>query len=374
MRVLHVVDTPQLRGAEVFASDLVRALNEQSVSQRVAVLRPGGSGRVRFDAPVHLLGSNGWMTPGLRIRPQAVRALRRLIREWRPNIVQAHGGSTLKHAIPAALGLPTRVVYRQIGPTPSRMFGYIKRAGYGVLMGRVDRVVAVGESVRRNALEVLRVPGGRVVTIPNAVDSERIRPTAGREAIRHSLDVPLLSPVILSLGALTWEKNPVAHVDIGARVLDRRPDAIHMLVGDGPMRREVEASIHRRGLEGRILMLGARADVADLLAASDVLLFASRPDGMESMNASVIEAGMLGVPSAAYAVGGVPEVVLDGVTGRLTRVGDVDGIAAVVSDLLVDSEARHRMGEAARERYLSEFDIRVIAPMYLRLYEQLLAS
>jgi L-malate glycosyltransferase len=373
VRVLHVVDTPQLRGAEVFASDLVRALNEQSVSQRVAVLRPGGSGRVRFDAPVHLLGSNGRMTPGLRIHAQALRALRRLVREWRPNIVQAHGGSTLKYSIPAALGLPTRVVYRHIGPTPSRMFGYIKRAGYGVLMGRVDRVVAVGESVRRNALEVLRVPGGRVVTIPNAVDSQRIRPTAGREAVRHSLDIPVASPVVLSLGALTWEKNPVAHVDIGARVLHQRPDAIHLLVGDGPMRQEVEASIHRRGLEGQMLMLGARPDVADLFAASDVLLFASRPDGMESMNASVIEAGMLGIPAVGYAVGGVPEVIVEGTTGYLIPAGDVDGLAARVLQLLANPEKRRVMGVAAREHCLARFDIRSIAPKYLELYEELMS-
>lgn len=121
-------------------------------------------------------------------------------------------------------------------------------------------------------------------------------------------------------------------------------------------------------------MLGAQADVADFFVASDVLLFASRPDGMESMNASVIEAGILGIPAAAYAVGGVPEIVVDKVTGRLTRHGDIDGLAACVLELFEDRRAARAMGEAARERYLSRYDIKVIAPMYLDLYKELIHS
>jgi glycosyltransferase involved in cell wall biosynthesis len=118
-------------------------------------------------------------------------------------------------------------------------------------------------------------------------------------------------------------------------------------------------------------MLSGTADAPDLIAMSDVLLLASRT---ESMTAVVIEAGMLRIPTASYAVGGVPEVVVDKVTGRLTRTGDVAGLATCVLELLEDATASQAMGEAARERYLSLFDIRDIAPKYLELYEQLVLS
>jgi glycosyltransferase involved in cell wall biosynthesis len=180
--------------------------------------------------------------------------------------------------------------------------------------------------------------------------------------------------MILSLGALTWEKDPIAHVEIGARVLHRLPEAVHVMVGDGPMRREVESVVRGRAPDGRILVLGAQTNVADFLAASDVLLFASRADGMESMNASVIEAGMLGIPAAAYAVGGVPEIVVDGVTGRLAPAGHTENLAAIVLELLLSPEASRVMGEAARKRYLSLYDIRSVAPRYLDLYQELVAS
>jgi glycosyltransferase involved in cell wall biosynthesis len=265
-------------------------------------------------------------------------------------------------------------VYRKIGPTPPEIAGPIKRVAHGFLMRRADRVVAVGEAVRRNTVEMFRVRPERLVTIPNAVDPRRMRPKRNREANREALGIPSESPVILSLGALTWEKDPLAHVEVCARVVQRHPEAMHIMVGEGSMRREVEAAIHRHGLEGRVLLLGAQTDVADFFVASDVLLFASRPDGMESMNASVIEAGMLGIPAAAYAVGGVPEIVVDGVTGRLTRHGDIDGLAASVLELLEDHGASRAMGEAARERYVSRYDIGVIAPMYLDLYKELVDS
>lgn len=374
MRVLHVVDTRQLRGAEVFASDLIRALNGTGISQCVCVLGSGEDGRVQYDAPARVLGANGRLAPAIRIRPRTLRGLRRLIDQWQPDVVQAHGGSTLKYTIPALVGRRTRMVYRQIGPTPPERIGHLRRMAYRLLMRRADRVVAVGEAVRRNVVQLFGVPADRLITISNAVDPRRLQTTRSREAIRSALGISPSSPMILSLGALTWEKDPIAHVEIGAHVLHRLPEAVHLMVGDGPMRREVESVVRRRAPEGRILVLGAQTNVADFLAASDVLLFASRADGMESMNASVIEAGMLGIPAAAYAVGGVPEIVVDRVTGRLTPSGHIEDLAAIVLELLLSPEASRVMGEAARKRYLSLYDIRTVAPQYLGLYKELVSS
>lgn len=371
VKVLHVVDSRQLRGAEMFASDLIRALGGADVSQRVAVVHDGGTVGVQYAAPSHVLGSNGWRVPGVGIRLRALNALRTLIGTWRPDIVQAHGGDSLKYTIPASMGRDTPIVYRKIGATPQDVFGAVKRAGHGRLMRRATRIVAVAEAVRREVVESFRIPSGRVITIPNAVDPRRMNPTRGRDATRRALGIPLTSPVILSLGALTWEKDPVAHVEIGARVLSRRPEAIHVIVGDGPLRTEVEAAIQERRLNGRIQLLPARADVPDLLAMSDVLLLASRTEGMPGC---VIEAGMMGLPVAAYAIAGLPDVVVDGVTGFLIAAGDIHGMAAHIVELFEDPKVSRAMGEAARERCLSLFRIDAVAPQYLELYERLIGS
>jgi glycosyltransferase involved in cell wall biosynthesis len=108
--------------------------------------------------------------------------------------------------------------------------------------------------------------------------------------------------------------------------------------------------------------------VGETLAAADVLLLTSKTEGMP---AALIEAGAMGVPAAAYRVGGVPEVVEHGQTGLLAKSGDVPGLAACVLELLRSEENRAVMGQAARERCRSRFDIHTIATRYLELFQEL---
>jgi glycosyltransferase involved in cell wall biosynthesis len=110
--------------------------------------------------------------------------------------------------------------------------------------------------------------------------------------------------------------------------------------------------------------------VANILSASDVLLFTSQAGSMEGMPATIIEAGMAGIPAVAYSVAGVPEVIQDGVTGLLASPGDVDMVTGQVVGLVSDPERRRRLGQGAREAYLRSFDIRVVAPRYAEIYEE----
>jgi glycosyltransferase involved in cell wall biosynthesis len=373
LRILHVVATGKRRGAEVFASDLVRALDGEGISQHVAVIR-GDQLEVVFDAPCAFLGDGTGRLPGLGVNGRALRNLRALIRAYEPDVIQAHGGEALKYATSTLARRGQRVVYRRIGGAPRRLTGGIRRTAYGVLMRRADRIVAVAEDVRRETVNLFRVAPHKVVTIPNAVDLTRLTVTKSRDETRSALGIPRGTPMIVSMGAITWEKDPLAHLRVTARVLRDVGEITHVWMGDGPMREELRTAAVEEGLDGRLLMLGNRTDVADVLAAADVLLFASRADGMEGMPATIIEAGIAGVPVAGYAVAGVPEVVLDGTTGFLVPPGDVDGLAERVVKLLGDEKGRRAIGESARKHCLARFDIGMVAPRYLSLYEEMMSS
>ena len=373
MRVLHVVASGDMRGGSVFASDLVKWMSKENVTQRVAVLRSSGRTEVSFHAPTELLGPDTRRLPGLRVSLTNLGALRSLIKRWNADVIQVHGGEPMKYVLSAA-PWHTPIVYRRIGAAPAWITKGVQRQTHGFLMRRASCVVAVAEAIRQEAIRLFGVSPRRVVTIPNAVDSSRLLVEKGRDATRDALGIPRDAPVSLSLAALTWEKDPLGHVDIADRVLRDEPSAIHVIVGDGPMRAEIHNAIRVRGLEGRVLSVGRRSDIADLLTASDVLVFASRSDGMEGMPASVIEAGMLGVPTAAYAIVGVPEVVIDGTTGLLVPPGDRRALARRVLELIRDEEARRSMGERARERCCSLFDMRTVGPAYLDLYRNLVRT
>jgi len=374
MRVLHLVNTGKRRGAETFASDLVAALNQEGVTQAVAVLHGSTPGAVAFDAPVTVLGPDGSGGRSVRMAPRLLSEVRSHLQNWGPDLVHAHGGDTLKYSTLAAPRLRIPVVYRSIGLAPDWILRGPRRVAYSFLLRRANRVVAVADVIRRQLLDVFGLSEERVVTIPNAADPRRLEPSRDREDVRRELGIPPAHRVLLSLGALSWEKDPMSHLEVASRIMGRLPDVTHLVVGDGPMRQQVEQAVSARGLDGRVLVLGSRGDVADLLCASDIVLFASRPDGMEGMPAAIIEAGMLGLPVVGYAVAGAGDVILDGQSGRLVAPGDLDGLVECTLELLDNEAKRRRLGEAAAERCRSRYDIRTVAGQYLTVSEQLIGE
>lgn len=369
MRILHLLASNEHRGAEVFAADLINALKASGIEQSVAILRWSRARRLAFDAPMTLLGVG--RTSGIRLDVGAVVRLGRLIHRWRPDVVQAHGGEALKHAIPAALLRGVPVVYRKIGATPRWRVGPLRRAGYGHLMRHAARVVAVGEAIRHEAVREFGVPPSRVECIPNAVDPRRLECGRTRTQIRRELGLSASTRVVVSVGALEWEKDPVAHLRVIAPLVLQRQQVMYLVAGDGPLRSDVEREIQRHGLDGKVRLLGTRTDIADLMTASDVLLLASRTEGMP---ANLIEAGMSGLPVVAPAIGSIPEVVVHESTGLLAMPGDIEELRSCVARLLVDDGARRSMGETARSWCRSKFDIGVVAPRYATLYDTLRGS
>jgi glycosyltransferase involved in cell wall biosynthesis len=363
-RLLHVVATARRRGAELSAVDLIGALPER-IHQRVAVLRGGAANDLTYPAPAEVLSGTG-QGAGRRFDPGVARRLSRLISRVAPDVVLAHGGDPLKYLAPALLRGSPPVVYRRIGATPDWMAGRSRRSVYDLMIRRAARVVAVAEEMRRQLVAGSGVPADSVVVIPNGVDPERVRPLHGRAATRRDLGLADEAPVVLSLGALTEEKDPLAVVRIAAQVVRSVPGARHLLVGEGPLRLRAEAEAARLGLGAGLLMLGPRSDIGDLLAAADVLLLPSRTEGLP---AAAVEAGLAGLPVVASRVGGVPEVVDDGVTGLLVEPGDVEGFAAAVAGLLGSPARRRALGEAAVVRCEEGFSIERLAPRWAEVLE-----
>jgi glycosyltransferase involved in cell wall biosynthesis len=374
VRVLHVITSGARRGGDVFASDLVDLLRREDVDQRVAVLRRTEGLTVPFAVPVMILGSGRWSLPGVNMDLFAAMALRRIVTGWRPDIVQAHGGEPYKYALAATARRQTPVIYRRIGGAPSWIRRGARRLVHAQLMRRAGCIVAVADAVRQETIALFGVDPSRIVVIPNGVSVDRIQSIRGRTGARDALGIPEDAVVVLSLGALTWEKDPMTHLEIAAKVIQMRQNAVHLFVGDGPLRHQLENRIEELGLSGRCHVLGSRSELGDIFAASDVLLFASRADGMEGMPATIIEAGMAGLPVAAYSIMGVPEVIQHGVTGLLAPAGDVRALTTNVVELIDDPKARGAMGVASRRLGRTLFDIERVVPRYLDVYSNLVEA
>jgi N-acetyl-alpha-D-glucosaminyl L-malate synthase BshA len=176
--------------------------------------------------------------------------------------------------------------------------------------------------------------------------------------------------ILMHLSNFRPVKRVVDTVKIFARVVREIPAQL-VLVGDGPDRSAAEWLAHDLGIQSKVHFLGKQERVNELLPLADILLM---PSELESFGLAALEAMACKVPSIATWVGGVPELIDDGVTGLLYPVGDIEAMSLGASSLLKDKERLEAMREAGRKTAQKRFCSTLVVPQYVRYYEAVLAG
>jgi len=195
----------------------------------------------------------------------------------------------------------------------------------------------------------------KYVTIRSGIDLERFRhPERPREAVRAELGIPADAPVVGTVTRLSAQKAPLDFVAAAAAVAEAPPQVHFVVVGDGPLRPQVEAEIAARGLRDRVHLTGLRRDIPDLMHSFDVFALSSLWEGLPRVLPQAMAAAL---PIVATAVDGNAEAVREGVNGLLTPPGQPEAFAAALLELLGDPEVARRMGRAGLEM-VDEFGAR----------------
>jgi glycosyltransferase involved in cell wall biosynthesis/GT2 family glycosyltransferase len=207
--------------------------------------------------------------------------------------------------------------------------------------------------------------------IRSGIPLSRFSPDRDRGAeIRSRLGLKADDIVVGSVGRLSPQKNPRDFVRVAGLLSRGRPNLRFVYVGDGPMRAEVEGAIESDGLSDRVLLLGVRDDVPDLLRAMDVFILTSLWEGLPRV---VLQALATGVPVVAYDTAGIEEAVSEGANGYLVAPGDVDGMVSKLGALVDDPELRGRLSAAASGEFEASFTedtmIRDLEDLYASLTE-----
>jgi glycosyltransferase involved in cell wall biosynthesis len=192
---------------------------------------------------------------------------------------------------------------------------------------------------------------------------------ADRVMIRRQLGLPLNSPVIGTIGRFSAQKNPLDWVRVAGIIGRARPEVCFIMVGDGPLRPQVEAIIKQEGLADRIILTGLRRDASQLLAAMDIFMLASLWEGLPR---TIPAAQAMGLPVVANRADGTTEAIQDGLNGYLCTPGDLEGMASRVSTLLDDPALRAGMGQQGRSKAVAQFDLYNMIEGIDRLYRQLM--
>ncbi|MDP2835158.1 MAG: glycosyltransferase [Pseudomonadota bacterium] len=150
------------------------------------------------------------------------------------------------------------------------------------------------------------------------------------------------------------------------RVIQAHPNATLLIIGDGPLRADLERQTAELGLGRHVRFLGMRDDVPELLVALDVVVLCSLSEGL---SLTLLEQSAAGSSMVATDVGGNPEIIEDGITGLLVPVGDEAALAGAINRLLDDPERAHAIGQAARLQFMREFTLARMVSRYVEVYE-----
>ena len=226
-----------------------------------------------------------------------------------------------------------------------------------------DGATAVSDYLRQETYDHFNVSNG-IEVIPNFIDTERFQ-RQNKEHFKQAL-CPNGEKVIVHVSNFRPVKNATQVVDVFHRLRQDDLAVKLLLVGDGPDRVPAERHARDLGVYDDIRFLGKQDPIEEILSISDVFLM---PSGSETFGLAALEAMACEVPVVATDVGGLPELIVDGETGYLCPLDDVDALTHCTRRLLTDDALHTTMADASRQRAEDVFDIRNIVPQYEAYYE-----
>jgi glycosyltransferase involved in cell wall biosynthesis len=210
----------------------------------------------------------------------------------------------------------------------------------------------------------------RMLTIHNAIDPQLLRITRSPKEVRRELRVEENCPLIGSAGRMVPIKGYDVLLESAKLVLDEEPNARFILAGDGPQKGELERRAQAMGLGGKVLFIGFRHDITDIINSLDLFLMSSYHEGIPMV---LLEAMALQKPIVSTAVGGIDEVIASEESGLLVDSGDVRALATACLTVLQNTDMKTRMGVAAKKRIEDEFSVDVQKRRLVAVYRELMS-
>jgi len=300
-------------------------------------------------------------------------ALVRLLKKERPEILHCHRHKpTVYGAIAARLAGVPHVISHVHGLNRTRSLG--RKITNRFIFGAVDKVIAVSDGVNKDVLRTnTAIPPGKVVTVHNGIDVDRIAAvSAGRDEVRERLGLKKDAVVFGTVGRLAQTKGQVYLLEAFSVTLKNLPGSVLLIAGDGPLMGELARKAEDLGITPSVRFLGHRQDVLEIMRAFDVFVFPSLAEGLPL---ALLEAMASGVIVVASNVGGIPDVLGNGLYGRLVPPRDAASLAAAMADAaLLSAEEKRKTAEAARLRVLGEFTKEVMCKALTDVYGELPGS
>ena len=367
IRVLHVIDSLDLGGAQSVLINLVKYGDRSRFEFEVATMHGRG---VYWDSVLAL---------GIKVRslsfdsrvPLFVPALLWLYLTRRYDIVHAHliGANAIAKPLAALCGVKVRINHDHCNDKeggPSRWVAVVDK-----LHNRYStHVIAVSDSTRAYAIDKEGLEPDRVTTIHNGIDLDIYRTGAlPRDAARARWNLPQDAFVVAGIGRLSFQKNFSLFLDAAAAVLKRHPEAYFVIAGTGAEEAQLKARADRLDIRSRLRFLGYVANMTELYPAVDMLMLTSRYEGLPI---TVLEAMATGIVIVSSRLDGVQEVLVDGVDGALVTPGNAAEFSSAVCDLIEQPGKAQRYRAAALAKVQAGYSAQAMSRAVDAIYNRYL--
>jgi glycosyltransferase involved in cell wall biosynthesis len=362
MKIIQLIQKPQLRGADIFASQLSSHLQESGHEVLLISLLSGQaqlpfSGKhISLQRPVNKRFSDlqGW------------KVLAQYIKEFKPDVVQANAGDTLKYAVFSKLFFRWKapIVFRNANKVSYFINSAPKLLFNKFLVQNVQQIISVSELCRQDFVKVYGYQPAKTTTVPIGINLQQVNRTIPPDITSFFSS----GKILVHVASFVPEKNHIGLIKILHKLVVGGEDVKVMLIGDGKLRTTIEHQLVRMKLTERVLVAGYRTDVLSIIANAQALVLPSLIEGLPGV---ILEAMYCRTPVIAYNVGGISEVVKNKETGWLVKAGDEDGFAKAVKQVLNMPKAELSIvTEKAHQLVVQEYDNKVIAQRFLEVYKK----
>jgi glycosyltransferase involved in cell wall biosynthesis len=382
IKITHLITELSIGGAQMALLRLLSGVNRECFAPSVVCLYNGDGAVAQQIRALGIPVTDVGMTSKARL--DAFGRLFRLLRQQQPQILH----TWMFHA-----NIPGRLLGRLLGVpiiiSAERTMGegQIRRRLNRLTAHLADSVICVSERVAQFVADEIGIASQKLVVVPNGIDLSQFADLPTQEEARKAFNLPSQGTIVGAIGRPrpvkgynflieAWAAPPAARGlgDYWARgrpfaPLGGQRGAYLLFVGDGPDQPALKAQAQQLGLGERVIFMGDQSKIPHLLPALDILALPSLQEGMPNV---ALEAMAASIPVVGTAVGGTPEVVIDGETGLLVPARDVTALANALATLMGDPARAKMMGKAGRERVEKRFSLKTTVQQTEALYDALL--
>lgn len=365
-RVLYIIVDLTVGGAEDHLLSLVRNLDRRRFDPLVCCIGRRGAIGKEIEAAGVRVEELGKLRKGGYDR-EIVPLLRALIRRERIGLVHSHMYHANLYGRLAAFreGVPAVVSVHNTYVRPK----ILRRVLNGWLARRTPFILAGSEAIRDDIVRYDGVPPGKIRVVPYGVDVEKFDSVLSREEARGKLGLPGDRFLVGTVGRLEEQKGQKYLIEAAGRLRREKKETTLAIIGSGREEARLRDQAVREGIGDSVLFLGTRRDLPELFRAMDVFAF---PSLWEGFPIALLSAMAAGLPVIVTPVGGVPEVVKDGINGLIVPAGDPAALAEAIWKVREDPAGAAGFGRAAAATIRDKYSHRTTARRIMEIYEQVL--